>query len=192
MRLQVLNVKCSCWIRGLIHYPYSWVATIKRNKVRDRLKKLANSFNAQGGTAAMDRLADVADIEEANQLSKSGTIGNSDNTLNQDLGKVIDHRQLESRISTRILKLVRENCDERTWQAFWLTTALEMPAADVARELGISPSSVYQAKSRILGGFELVWMSCRNSRFFGACLFSREKKFQRCQTPSLLLVEPIN
>jgi len=49
-----------------------------------------------------------------------------------------------------VLDLVRSEFEQRTWNAFWKTTVDDRPAADVARELGMSVNAVYLAKSRVL------------------------------------------
>ena len=45
---------------------------------------------------------------------------------------------------------VRLRVEPQTWQAFSLTAIEKLPAADVAKRLGLSIDSVYQAKSRIV------------------------------------------
>jgi len=50
----------------------------------------------------------------------------------------------------RALELVRGQVEERTWQAFWLTTVEGKSPADVAPILGVSPTTVRTAKSRVL------------------------------------------
>ena len=127
----------------------SWLATITRNKVRDRFRQIHRGAQPRGGTEALDQLNRVpADSETQSTLS--GAIPQPEAGSDELLTQVIDPKQLESRIPARVLKIVQENCDAKTWQAFCLTTISERPAAEVAQELGISVSSVYQAKSRVL------------------------------------------
>ena len=129
----------------------SWLATITRNKVRDRFRQIQRGTPAYGGTDALQQLNNVAESEQGSRQSfTSGPLAQSNAGSDEVLTQIIDPKQLESRISSRVLKLVKENCDPKTWQAFWLTTVSERPASEVARELEISVSSVYQAKSRIL------------------------------------------
>ena len=127
----------------------SWLATITRNKVRDRFRKIQRGVNAHGGTEAFQRLNSFPAASDSNVEASTSNFQSAEQS-DEMLSQVIDHRQLESRISSRVLNLVKENCDQKTWQAFWLTTIKERSAADVAEELKMSIASVYQAKSRIL------------------------------------------
>ena len=47
----------------------------------------------------------------------------------------------------------RVRCEfrETTWQAFWRTCVLNEPIPEVAEYLGMSPGSVYVARSRVIG-----------------------------------------
>lgn len=50
----------------------------------------------------------------------------------------------------RALELMRADFQATTWQACWKIVVDEQPAADVAKELGISLGAAYMAKSRVL------------------------------------------
>jgi len=50
----------------------------------------------------------------------------------------------------RALELIRAEFEDRTWQAFWRVTVDGQPTKDVAQELGVTPSAVRLAKSRVL------------------------------------------
>jgi RNA polymerase sigma-70 factor (ECF subfamily) len=50
----------------------------------------------------------------------------------------------------RALRLIREEIEDRTWQAFWLTSVEQQPTASVAQQLGMTPGSVRQAKYKVL------------------------------------------
>ena len=126
----------------------SWLATITRNKVRDRFRQIQRGVHGRGGTEALQQLNDVAAFGPPSTTSEM--TGNPEAGSDEMLAQAIDPKQLESRIPALVLKIVQENCDAKTWQAFCLTTISERPAAEVAQELGISVSSVYQAKSRVL------------------------------------------
>ena len=45
---------------------------------------------------------------------------------------------------------VQQEVQQNTWQAFWLSTIDELPAVQVARQLGMSVGSVYIARSRVM------------------------------------------
>ena len=46
--------------------------------------------------------------------------------------------------------LIRGEFEERTWQAFYRVTVEGQAAKDVAEDLGVTPSAVRLAKSRVL------------------------------------------
>jgi RNA polymerase sigma-70 factor (ECF subfamily) len=45
---------------------------------------------------------------------------------------------------------MRAEFEDRTWKACWEGVVVGRPAADVARELGLTTNAVYLAKSRVL------------------------------------------
>ena len=49
-----------------------------------------------------------------------------------------------------LLSLVQGDFEPRTWQAFWRTAVDNLPAREVAGELGMTVGAVYMAKSRVL------------------------------------------
>lgn len=115
----------------------SWLATITRNRVRDQFRRLGKTPAALGGTENLQNFQSVVD-----QASES--------IPEDDLEKSISLADLDHRVPARVLEIVRRECDERTWMAFWQTTALGDSAADVAARMEMNVASVYQAKSRIL------------------------------------------
>jgi RNA polymerase sigma-70 factor, ECF subfamily len=50
----------------------------------------------------------------------------------------------------RALELMQSEFEPATWKACWECVVSDRPAAEVARELGLSVDSVYAAKSRVL------------------------------------------
>jgi len=59
----------------------------------------------------------------------------------------IEYRQ---RLVGHALQMMRADFQPATWQACWLIIVEDKPAAEVARELGMSTGAVYMAKSRVL------------------------------------------
>ena len=50
----------------------------------------------------------------------------------------------------RALELIRSEFRTPVWEAFWLATTTTQAAADIAAQLGVSVSAVYNAKYRVL------------------------------------------
>jgi RNA polymerase sigma-70 factor (ECF subfamily) len=107
-----------------------WLWTITRNKIRDHFRRRSGKAQAQGGTEAQQRLAQVPD-------------GPPDLSVTSPASKVrglLEHHAVE---------IVRAGVEERTWRAFWLATVEGRAAADVAQELGMTAQAVYDAKYRV-------------------------------------------
>ncbi len=107
----------------------SWLATITRNKVRDHFRRSAEDAGGIGGTTAWQMLQEQPE---------------------QELESSICPETARTAIHRRVLESVRNEFEVKTWTAFWMTAVDGKTAAEVSQELGISPASVYQAKSRIL------------------------------------------
>ena len=104
-----------------------WLATITRNCIRDHFRKQTLE-KAAGGTAGLTRL------QKQVQLHESTTF--TDHVRSPGLRQVLDEIQAEFEVFT--------------WDAFWMTVVDGCPAKEVADLTGMSPASVYQAKSRVL------------------------------------------
>ncbi len=112
----------------------SWLATITRSRIRDFRRRDLRHQCASGGSAAFERLRQIAD---SNQVS-------------DDLDSSISEANIETSIAQRTMQIVRAEFEPTTWQAFWMTTMDDMTPAAVAQSLGQSLASVYQARSRVL------------------------------------------
>jgi RNA polymerase sigma-70 factor (ECF subfamily) len=68
----------------------------------------------------------------------------------ESVAEVLDalHRSLEED-GRRVTAAVRAKVSDDTWQAFYLTVCEGRPGAEVARALGKTPGSVYQAAYRV-------------------------------------------
>ena len=101
-----------------------WLRTILHNKFHDRRRRAALPF--AGGEVTLDQLPSPepdADLDET------------------------EYRQF---LVSRALEVMQAEFQPTTWKACWEHVVADRPAADVARELGITPNAVYLAKSRVL------------------------------------------
>jgi RNA polymerase sigma-70 factor, ECF subfamily len=106
----------------------AWVRGIARHKLQDYRRY--NPGRAEGGTSAMIRLHEVPGSADEPELSEG------DDEV--------------SRLYQRALDLVQGQFETRTWQAFWRVAMENRSPAEVAAELGMTPNTVRQSKSRVL------------------------------------------
>ena len=102
-----------------------------RHKLGDWIRRQRRAPQAEGGTAAQQRLQEIAGPAELPDSAEE---------------QICD----ESHVAHRSLELVRAEFEARTWQAFWLVVVEGRLPADVAPELGMTLPAVYKAKSRVL------------------------------------------
>jgi RNA polymerase sigma-70 factor (ECF subfamily) len=112
----------------------AWLRAVTRHKLGDWIRRHRRVPQAEGGTAAQQRLQEIAEPAESPELPDS---------LEEQLGDA-------SQVAHRSLELVRAEFEPRTWQAFWLVVVEARTPADVAPELVMTVSAVYKAKSRVL------------------------------------------
>ncbi len=110
----------------------SWLATITRNKVRDHFRSSVRTIEAEGGSSAVARLAQ---LEEQLDEQLDSTIC-ADNALTS--------------LAKHLLRTVESEFEPATWQAFWMIVVDGRRASEVAASTGQSLASVYQSKSRVL------------------------------------------
>ncbi len=107
-----------------------WLWRITRNEVLMLVRRQAQEPQAAGGTDAHQALQQLPEFL-ADDAAPSAT-------------------GADTLLVRRVLLSLREEFEERTWQAFWRTTVDGQPAPEVAGELGITPVAVRGAKHRVL------------------------------------------
>lgn len=108
-----------------------WLRGITRHKVLEHFRHSARNPQASGGTDALLRLNELADSAP-------------------EPGEEDDPTEELNGLRRRALELVRLEFEERTWQAFWLTVIEGRSPVDIAPEMGVSPTAIRMAKSRVL------------------------------------------
>jgi RNA polymerase sigma-70 factor (ECF subfamily) len=105
-----------------------WLCAITRNQILQTARKNSGRAQAEGGSDAWANLQQIADPLPGPD-EESVAIG---------------------ALYLRALELVRGEFEERTWQAFWLTTIEDRAPAALAGELHMTANNIRQAKSRVL------------------------------------------
>jgi RNA polymerase sigma-70 factor, ECF subfamily len=106
----------------------AWMRGIARHKLMHYFQDRGEL--AAGGTDANKRLEEVPTPPDELELSEAPA----------DVAGVYH----------RAVRLVRDQFEERTWQAFWRVVIEDHSPTEVAAELGITANGVRQAKSRVL------------------------------------------
>jgi RNA polymerase sigma-70 factor (ECF subfamily) len=109
----------------------AWLSVITRNKLRDHFRRRAEEPRALGGTEMHVRTQEIQDL---------------------DLDSSTDAQRFDSRsaVVRAAVELVRNEFENKTWQAFWKTSIDGLATLEVAEQLGMSKWAVFQARSRIL------------------------------------------
>ena len=100
-----------------------WLWRVTLNKWRDRRKNKAEQQAPEGALEGLTNREDSCALDEAEY--RAWVVG-------------------------RALRLMQAEFSPATWKACWEHVVCDRSAVEVAAELGISPGSVYVAKSRVL------------------------------------------
>lgn len=106
-----------------------WLRVIARRKFLDHCRRRENQPRAEGGSEAHLLLQQIPEPPLADEDDPPEQI--------KDLHQ-------------RALVLVRSQFEERTWNAFWRCAVEGQSPGDVGSDMGMTPTAVRQAKSRVL------------------------------------------
>ena len=116
--------------RGYVHLAVDWaIQDIHRNRQR------RPGDRGSGDTGVLGQLHEVPALDDS-----------AVEDLTRELSGHMERNRLVQEASDRVCRRV----GEKTWKAFWLTTAEDLPTDEVARRLGMEPGTVRVAKSRTL------------------------------------------
>jgi RNA polymerase sigma-70 factor (ECF subfamily) len=106
-----------------------WLFTITRNKIFNFLS--ARRIRPQGsGDSATNQLLNSHPDEED--------------------GSAAWEMEYQRRLASLAMEQIKSEFQDNTWRAFWLTSVEGASAAEVSKQLGLSPGAIYVAKSRVL------------------------------------------
>jgi RNA polymerase sigma-70 factor (ECF subfamily) len=109
-----------------------WLFTITRNKIFNFLSARRIRPQGSGDTTTNRLLATHPDTADGAEVADTWEM------------------EYQRRIAALAMERVKNEFQEKTWQAFWQTAVEGLAAADVSRDLGLSPGAIYVAKSRVL------------------------------------------
>ena len=113
-----------------------WLRTITNSRVIDWRRRTGGKVRAVGGSTAQQFLA-------GQPFEISGGKSTEDES-------VAEEQQAIQELYVRALKIIRDNFREPTWRAFEMVVLEQKTTSEVADQLGISPTTVRVAKSRVL------------------------------------------
>lgn len=109
----------------------TWLSRVAQNQAISMFRRSQTQrAQAAGGSGMVAQLNELADPVDAD----SDAI-------------IAEYRREIFRYAARI---VREEFEETTWQAFWLTSVEMVQVADAAKSLGRSCGSIYTSRSRVI------------------------------------------
>jgi RNA polymerase sigma factor (sigma-70 family) len=106
-----------------------WLFTVTRNKVFNFLTSRRRRTDGSGDSDAQQRL-----LEQPGPADADGEW----------------EREYERRLAALAMERVRQEFQEATWRAFWMTAVEAVSARDAGAVLGMSPGAIYVARSRVL------------------------------------------
>jgi RNA polymerase sigma-70 factor (ECF subfamily) len=106
-----------------------WLRRITQNKIVDHFRQLGRETQAAGGSSVQQWWAQVPEPQPIDDDAPD---------------------ELERGLFARVLGLIRDEFEERTWLAFWRTAVEGKDSKDVGADLGMSPGAVRVAKARVL------------------------------------------
>jgi RNA polymerase sigma-70 factor (ECF subfamily) len=106
-----------------------WLFTITRNKIFNFLSARRIRPQGSGDSATNQLLNSHPDKED---------------------GSTAWEMEYQRRLASLAMEQIKGEFQDNTWRAFWLTSVEGASAAEVSKQLGLSPGAIYVAKSRVL------------------------------------------
>jgi RNA polymerase sigma factor (sigma-70 family) len=125
-----------------------WDPDVARGRFRDWLHRIARNLMVNFLTRRKHQVWGTGNTDAQRMLEAEC---DADSAVTQMFE--VEYRREAFRVAARRVQGVVK---ESTWQAFWLSTIDDLPAGDVARQLGMSVGSVYIARSRVMARLRRV------------------------------------
>lgn len=107
-----------------------WLRTITKCRIADYLRRKSHQVRSMRNIDIDRRVAPLAEPEEPSE---------TDN----------ESRKVSREVLRAAVKAVQDRSDDTAWRAFIRTAVDDQSATEVAKELGMRPDAVRQAKSRV-------------------------------------------
>lgn len=110
------------------------------------------SFKGWLFTVTRNKLLNFVSARRIRPLATGDSSTNQMLNSHPDANDVSEIWELEyqRRLAALAMDRIKSEFQEKSWRAFWMTAVDGIAAAEVAKEIGISPGAIYVAKSRIL------------------------------------------
>ena len=125
-----------------------WDPDVARGRFRDWLHRIARNLMINFLTRRKHQVWGTGNTDAQRMLEAEC---DADSAVTQMFE--VEYRREAFRVAARRVQGVVK---ESTWQAFWLSTIDDLPAGEVARQLGMSVGSVYIARSRVMARLRRV------------------------------------
>lgn len=107
-----------------------WLWTITQRSLARHFQEQKASPKVHGGTDAQRRMNVIPDWVDDDSAPES--------------------EAADAEVIRRAAEIIRADFEERTWQAFWMSTVENVPPAEIAAQLGMTTNSIRQARFRVL------------------------------------------
>ena len=112
-----------------------WLATVVKNTCMSHFRNENKAIKASGGT-------------DMHQMLKQAPANFDDEILNDE--DFLQTASDDEMLVKQAVAIIKDDFEENTWKAFWMTAIDERSSSEVAEELGKSNAAIRKAKQRVM------------------------------------------